>query len=33
LENQVPMPTYERIFEKHAKGELKGREFLKKYYP
>jgi hypothetical protein len=27
------MPTYERIFEKRAKGELQGREFLKKYYP
>ncbi len=33
MENQVPMPTYERIFEKRAKGELQGREFLKKYYP
>jgi hypothetical protein len=27
------MPTYERIFEKRVKGELQGREFLKKYYP
>jgi hypothetical protein len=27
------MPTYERIFEKRATGELQGREFLKKYYP
>lgn len=30
---KIPIPTYERIFGKAKKGELKGRDYLRKYFP
>lgn len=33
LPQQIPIPTYERVFGKAKKGELRGRNYLKLYFP